>query len=72
MSRVANNPINVPDTVNLSVNDNVVAVKGNKGELDFSYIIPEIYKIGYKGLIGAEYKPRTTTDEGIAWMDNFK
>ena len=36
MSRVANNPINVPDTVNLSVNDNVVAVKGNKGELDFS------------------------------------
>ena len=44
----------------------------DKGELDFSYIIPEIYKIGYKGLIGAEYKPRTTTDEGITWMDNFK
>ena len=54
----------------------IASVKGrsepDKGELDFSYIIPEIYKIGYKGLIGAEYKPRTTTDEGIAWMDNFK
>ena len=36
MSRVANNPINVPDTVNVSINDNVVLVKGNKGELDFS------------------------------------
>jgi len=36
MSRVANNPINVPDTVNVSINDNVVVVKGNKGELDFS------------------------------------
>ena len=54
----------------------IASVKGrcepDKGELDFSYIIPEIYKIGYEGLIGAEYKPRTTTDEGIAWMDNFK
>ena len=36
MSRVANNPINVPDTVNVSMSDNVVLVKGNKGELDFS------------------------------------
>ena len=54
----------------------IASVKGrsepDKGELDFSYIIPEIYKIGYKGLIGAEYKPRTTTDEGISWMENFK
>ena len=36
MSRIANNPINVPDTVNVSMSDNVVLVKGNKGELDFS------------------------------------
>ena len=36
MSSVANNPINVPDTVNVSINDDVVVVKGNKGELDFS------------------------------------
>ena len=36
MSRVANNPINVPDTVNVSISDNVVLVKGNKGELDFT------------------------------------
>ena len=54
----------------------IASVKGrcepDKGELDFSYIIPEIYKLGYKGMVGAEYKPRTTTDEGIAWMDNFK
>ena len=26
----------------------------------------------YAEMVGAEYKPRTTTDEGIAWMDNFK
>ena len=25
----------------------------DKGELDFSFVIPEIYKIGYKDIIGA-------------------
>ena len=36
MSRVANNPINVPEAVNVSISDNVVLVKGNKGELNLS------------------------------------
>ena len=35
MSRVAKNPINIPDNVDLSVNDGVVKVKGSKGELEF-------------------------------------
>ena len=43
----------------------------DKGELDFNYIIPEIYKIGYKSIIGAEYKPKTTTEEGLGWMKRF-
>jgi len=44
----------------------------DKGELDFSFVIPEIFKIGYKDIIGAEYKPRTTTDSGLVWMQKFK
>ena len=44
----------------------------DKGELDFSYIIPEIYKIGYKGLIGAEYKPLKTTEEGLSWIEEYE
>ena len=51
MSRVANNPINVPDTVNVSINDNVVLVKGNKGELDFS--LPSSISIDIKDNIVA-------------------
>ena len=43
----------------------------DKGELDFNYIIPEIYKIGYKSIIGAEYKPKTTTEEGLGWIKKF-
>ena len=44
----------------------------DSGELDFSYIIPEIYKAGYKSIVGAEYKPKTTTEAGLTWMRNFK
>ena len=35
MSRVAKNPIIIPDGVNISVDDKNVTVKGSKGELDF-------------------------------------
>lgn len=33
MSRIGNNPINLPTNVNVSINDNVLTVKGPKGEL---------------------------------------
>ena len=36
MSRVAKNPINVPDNVELNIVDNMVKVKGSKGELEFN------------------------------------
>ena len=35
MSRVAKNPINIPDNVDLNVNDGIVKVKGSKGALEF-------------------------------------
>ena len=35
MSRVAKNPINIPDNVELKINENIVMVKGGKGELEF-------------------------------------
>ena len=36
MSRVAKNPINVPDNVELNIVENLVKVKGIKGELEFN------------------------------------
>ena len=36
MSRVAKNPINVPENVELNLVDNIVKVKGSKGELEFN------------------------------------
>ena len=36
MSRVAKNPINVPDNVELNIVENLVKVKGSKGEIEFN------------------------------------
>lgn len=40
----------------------------DEGELDYSNILKFIDSLGYEGFIGAEYKPRGTTDEGLAWI----
>ena len=36
MSRVAKNPITIPDSATVSIDNNIVIVKGVKGELDFN------------------------------------
>jgi len=38
------------------------------GELDYRHILELLEEIGYTAPIGAEYKPRSTTDEGLGWM----
>ena len=41
------------------------------GEVNYGWLLPEIAKIGFDGPFGAEYKPLTTTDEGISWIKPF-
>ena len=42
------------------------------GELNFKEICAAIDEMGYTGYIGAEYKPRKTTDDGLAWMSAIR
>ena len=43
----------------------------DEGEIAYVRLIPAIDAMGYDGFIGAEYRPRTTTDEGLGWMAAF-
>lgn len=43
----------------------------DEGEIAYERLIPAIDAMGYDGFIGAEYRPRTTTDEGLGWMAAF-
>lgn len=38
------------------------------GEVNYQHILSHIDAIGYGGYVGAEYRPRTTTDAGLEWM----
>ena len=40
----------------------------DEGVIDYADLFIFLEQVGYNGYIGAEYNPRTTTDEGLAWM----
>lgn len=42
------------------------------GDVNFTVLLPELQSMGYTGWFGAEYRPRTTTDEGLGWMTSFR
>jgi len=41
------------------------------GEINYDFLFGFIDKIGYQGWIGCEYKPATTTAEGLGWFTNL-
>ena len=38
------------------------------GEINYPFLFQHIDRIGYRGWIGCEYKPKTTTDAGLGWV----
>jgi hydroxypyruvate isomerase len=38
------------------------------GEINFAFLFAHLDRIGYKGWIGCEYKPATTTEAGLGWL----
>ena len=44
----------------------------DKSEVDYAFVLPQLCEDGYNSFLGAEYRPRTTTDEGLGWMQRFR
>ena len=38
------------------------------GEINYPFLFEFIDRLGYRGWIGCEYKPATTTDAGLGWI----
>jgi hydroxypyruvate isomerase len=43
----------------------------NEGEIDYRDICRTLDRLGYEGWIGAEYKPRGRTEDGLGWLSTF-
>ena len=38
------------------------------GEINYPFLFKHLQRIGYNGWIGCEYKPATTTEAGLGWL----
>jgi hydroxypyruvate isomerase len=41
------------------------------GEINYPFVFSEIDRLGYQGWIGAEYRPRGRTEDGLAWGASY-
>lgn len=42
------------------------------GEIHYPFLFAHLERLGYDGWIGCEYKPKTTTREGLGWLDQAR
>jgi len=43
----------------------------DEGEINYPAVFEAIDRLGYKGWIGCEYKPRTRTEDGLGWARRY-
>lgn len=43
----------------------------DQGEIDYRFVLDQLAKLGWDGWIGAEYKPRTGTSDGLKWRERL-
>ncbi|MDB5864945.1 MAG: gip [Betaproteobacteria bacterium] len=48
--------------------DNPGRFEPGTGEINYPFLFEHIDRIGYRGWIGCEYKPKTTTEAGLGWV----
>ena len=44
----------------------------DQGEIDYGWLMRHLDGLGYSAPVGAEYKPRTTTLDGLGWLGRFR
>ena len=62
---------NLPLIAHMQLADNPGRHEPGTGEINYDFLFGHIDRIGYKGWIGCEYKPATTTDGGLAWAARY-
>lgn len=44
----------------------------DNGEINYPWLLKEIDDLGWEGFIGAEYKPRTSVEDGLTWLSAYR
>jgi len=59
---------NLKHIAHLQLADNPGRNEPGTGEINYPFLFRKIDALGYDGWIGCEYKPATTTTEGLGWF----
>ena len=59
----------LPRIAHIQLADNPGRNEPGTGEINYRYLFAYLDRIGYKGWIGCEYKPATTTEAGLVWLN---
>ena len=43
----------------------------DEGEINYAYVFEAVDRLGYDGWIGAEYRPRGRTEDGLGWLAKY-
>ena len=58
----------LPRIAHIQLADNPGRHEPGTGEINYPFLFRLLDRLGYKGWIGLEYKPLTTTTEGLGWL----
>ena len=56
----------------VQVADNPGRNEPGTGEINYGFVFEALDRLGYAGWVGCEYKPKTTTTEGLGWMAPYR
>jgi hydroxypyruvate isomerase len=58
----------LPRIAHVQLADNPGRNEPGTGEINYRFLFAHLDRIGYRGWIGCEYKPATTTEAGLGWF----
>lgn len=61
----------LPRIAHIQLADNPGRHEPGTGEINYPFLFGHLDRLGYEGWIGCEYKPLTTTTEGLGWVTSM-
>ncbi len=62
----------MPRIAHIQIADNPGRHEPGTGEINFAFLLPLIDRLGYRGWVGCEYRPATTVEAGLGWMEAYR
>ena len=62
----------LPRIAHVQLADNPGRHEPGTGEIHYPFLFAELDRLGYTGWVGCEYKPATTTEAGLGWLESAR